>query len=237
YAHIIQVSNNALLKIGENASFKMQDIDNYEHYYQEAAAIIEADSGAQVINDGDVSIQNIIFVEVAGENSSAVNNGNIELMQYDFSSSDPSGAAMRSIKNSTVTNNSTITAKMMEQSSVFNMMSGLGVSNGSIANNHVVSMMAIEALNNGYAVNAENGHIDMYGRGMIGMVAIDNSIAENAGQITVDTLWVDENDTTFLRNGIPGNAARDYGAAMTVGTDSYDGARNNATAINKEEGV
>ncbi|HHQ9996194.1 TPA: surface-exposed virulence protein BigA, partial [Escherichia coli] len=44
YAHIIQVSNNALLKIGENASFKMQDIDNYEHYYQEAAAIIEADS-------------------------------------------------------------------------------------------------------------------------------------------------------------------------------------------------
>ncbi|XEK58708.1 autotransporter domain-containing protein [Escherichia coli] len=237
YAHIIQVSNNALLKIGENASFKMQDIDNYEHYYQEAAAIIEADSGAQVINDGDVSIQNIIFVEVAGENSSAVNNGNIELMQYDFSSSDPSGAAMRSIKNSTVTNNSTITAKMMEQSSVFNMMSGLGVSNGSIANNHVVSMMGIEALNNGYAVNAENGHIDMYGRGMIGMVAIDNSIAENAGQITVDTLWVDENDTTSLRNGIPGNAARDYGAAMTVGTDSYDGARNNATAINKEEGV
>ncbi|MBA1095186.1 hypothetical protein H0O60_24180, partial [Escherichia coli] len=78
---------------------------------------------------------------------------------------------------------------------------------------------------------------DMYGRGNIGMTAIDNSTAENAGNISIDALWVDANDTTQLRSDIHGNRAGDYAAGMWVGTDDFNGPRVNATAINKEGGV
>ncbi|MCW0137534.1 hypothetical protein OIU92_28740 [Escherichia coli] len=44
----------------------------------------------------------------------------------------------------------------------------------------------------------------MYGRGSIGMLAIDNSTADNAAQYTVDTLWIDDNDTTSLHTDLPG---------------------------------
>lgn len=59
----------------------------------------------------------------------------------------------------------------------------------------------------------------MFGRGNVGMLAIDESTAENAGQITLDALWVDVNDTTTLRDNI-GNDARGYSVGMGVGTDA-----------------
>ena len=59
------------------------------------------------------------------------------------------------------------------------------------------------------------------------MLAIDESTAENAGQITLDALWVDVNDTTTLRDNI-GNDARGYSVGMGVGTDAGSGPRKNA---------
>ena len=61
----------------------------------------------------------------------------------------------------------------------------------------------MEAYGKGTVLNSESGVIDMYGRGNIGMLAVDDSAADNAGKITLDTLWVDQNDTTTLRTDLP----------------------------------
>ncbi len=85
-------------------------------------------------------------------------------------------------------------------------------------------MMGLDAFDHGYVSNESGGSIEMYGRGNVGMLAIDESTAENAGQITLDALWVDADDTTTLRSNI-GNDARSYGVGMAVGTNTYSGPR------------
>ena len=242
YANIIQVSDKALLEIGRDASFTMQDIDVYNHYFMESTAIIKAETGAQIINNGDVNIQNVTFIELEGKGSSAINNGNIELQQYDYSSTaNPSaeagGAALQSIAGASVTNNAVIMGKVMEQHSIFNTKDSMLVTYYTNPNNKVVSLIGMEAIDNSFAFNAENGLIDMYGRGTVGMAVMENSTAQNAGDIIVDTLWLDENDTTTLRDDIPGGTARNYGAGMSVGTDDFGTPGSNATAINKREGT
>ncbi|EHK3782952.1 autotransporter domain-containing protein [Escherichia coli] len=242
YKNIIQMSNGAILEIGKQASFVTKDIEEYEHYYWGTPAIISAETGAQIVNNGNIEIDNIILAEVVGSNSSAVNNGNINLLQYDFSTpttpTPPTeGMAFLAQSGATVSNNGVITAKVMEQQSVLNYMGSTQTSNGLLPNNHAVSMVGLESYDNSYAFNSESGVIDMYGRANIGMSAINKSTAENAGMITLDTLWVDSDDTSVLRDNIPLTDARNYGSGMSVGTDSYDGAGVNAQAVNKETGV
>lgn len=67
-------------------------------------------------------------------------------------------------------------------------------------------MMGLDAFDHGYVSNESGGSIEMYGRGNVGMLAIDESTAENAGQITLDALWVDADDTTTLRSNIGNDA-------------------------------
>ncbi|WP_262162373.1 hypothetical protein, partial [Escherichia coli] len=71
----------------------------------------------------------------------------------------------------------------------------------------------------------------------IGMLAVDDSAADNAGKITLDTLWVDQNDTTTLRTDLPSSTAIDYGVGMATGTNSGGGARSNGVATNQQGGV
>ncbi|HDV9763704.1 TPA: autotransporter domain-containing protein, partial [Escherichia coli] len=120
---------------------------------------------------------------------------------------------------------------------VVNMAALTGSTDQRVFNNSVASMMGMEAYNKGSVLNAEDAVIDMYGRGSIDMLAIDNSTADNAGNITVDTLWIDDNDTTSLHTDLPGATAKDYGVGMATGTDTGGGARNNAIATNLEGGV
>ncbi|WP_352025300.1 beta strand repeat-containing protein [Escherichia coli] len=242
YANILQLSNKAALEIGSDATFSMQDISVYEHYFTQTPQIIKVDTGSQVVNNGDVDIWNISFAGIWGENSTGINNGNITLSQYDYSSpetsfSEPDHMAFLSSSGGSAVNNGTITAKVMEQHSVLNLGSAAGVSDPRVFNNSVSSMMGMEAYGKGTVLNSENGVIDMYGRGNIGMLAIDNSVANNAGKITLDTLWVDQNDTTTLRTDLPSRTAIDYGVGMATGTNSGGGARSNGVATNQQGGV
>ena len=241
YANILQLSNKAALEIGSDATFSMQDISVYEHYFAQTPQIIKVDTGSQVVNNGDVDIWNISFAGIWGENSTGINNGNITLSQYDYSSpetpfSEPDHMAFLSSSGGSAVNNGTITAKVMEQHSVLDMGAAAGVADPRVFNNSVSSMMGMEAYGKGTVLNSENGVIDMYGRGNIGMLAIDNSVANNAGKITLDTLWVDQNDTTTLRTDLPSNTAIDYGVGMATGTNS-GGARSNGVATNQQGGV
>ncbi|EGM9441683.1 hypothetical protein IIL90_005123, partial [Escherichia coli] len=77
YANILQLSNKAALEIGSDATFSMQDISVYEHYFAQTPQIIKVDTGSQVVNNGDVDIWNISFAGIWGENSTGINNGNI----------------------------------------------------------------------------------------------------------------------------------------------------------------
>ncbi|HBH8001828.1 TPA: autotransporter domain-containing protein, partial [Escherichia coli] len=242
YTDIIQTSNNAFLEITDDATFSMKDIDVYAHYNNSTSAILSASSGSQVINNGFVELWNIGFAEISGTGSVATNNGTVLLEQYDYSSEidvspESSSRAFFSYVGGTAVNNGTITAKVMEQYSVLNMFNALSLSDPSVFNNSAISMTGMTAQDDGSALNGANGVIDMYGRGNVGMLAINNSTVNNAGQITLDTLWVDENDTTTLRNDIGSGNARKYGVGMAVGTDSYDGARKNATAFNQQPGT
>ncbi|WP_052895879.1 hypothetical protein [Escherichia coli] len=242
YANILQLSNKAALEIGSDATFSMQDISVYEHYFTQTPQIIKVDTGSQVVNNGDVDIWNISFAGIWGENSTGINNGNITLSQYDYSSpetsfSEPDHMAFLSSSGGSAVNNGTITAKVMEQHSVLNLGSAAGVADPRVFNNSVSSMMGMEAYGKGTVLNSESGVIDMYGRGNIGMLAVDDSAADNAGKITLDTLWVDQNDTTTLRTDLPSSTAIDYGVGMATGTNSGGGARSNGVATNQQGGV
>ena len=242
YTSVIQLSNGAALEIGDDAVFSTQGVGVFDHYFDGAPAIINVSSGSTAINKGTVDTANVRFIQANGENSTAVNGGSIALHQYDYSTPtnstpEPGSMALLGRQGASVTNNGVITAKVMEQHSVLNLSSSMGVTGPDIPNNQTDSMVAIQAYIDSYALNSESGIVDMYGRGSIGMSAIDNSTTENAGKISIDALWLDVNDTTQLRSDIPGNTARNYAMGMSVGTDSYSGTRINATAINKESGV
>ncbi|MCV5737988.1 hypothetical protein OFN56_39430, partial [Escherichia coli] len=79
----------------------------------------------------------------------------------------------------TAVNNGTITAKVMEQYSVLNMFNALSLSDPSVFNNSAISMTGMTAQDDGSALNGANGVIDMYGRGNVGMLAINNSTVNN----------------------------------------------------------
>lgn len=187
----------------------MRDIENYDHYYAQTPQIIKAESSSEVINNGNVDIWNISFAGIFGENTTGINNGNITLSLYDYASTntpapEPDNTAFLTSNGGSAVNKGVITSKVMEQHSVVNMAALTGSTDQRVFNNSVASMMGMEAYNKGSVLNAEDAVIDMYGRGSIGMLAIDNSTADNAGNITVDTLWIDDNDTTSLHTDLPG---------------------------------
>ncbi|TGB98462.1 autotransporter outer membrane beta-barrel domain-containing protein [Escherichia sp. E2661] len=235
YAGVIQLYNKALLEIGSGATLKMQDIDSFEHYATRTPELIYAESGAKIVNKGTVEIQNLGFAFVNGENTTGINSGTILLLQNDEDPT-PSPFVLLATNNSSATNEGTITGKVMEQHSVFNKFL-TGTSNQNIFNNDVSSLTGLVAQSNSTVINSDSGIIDLYGRGSVGMLAMIESTAENKGKITLDSLWVDANDTTVLRDDIATSSAIDFGTGMAVGTDSYPSPGKNSTAINKLDGI
>ncbi|WP_077892309.1 beta strand repeat-containing protein [Escherichia coli] len=235
YSGMIRLKNSAMIEIGADATINMQ-VDIYDHYARSESQMIFVESGAELVNKGDIDTRNIGFAAIAGENSTGSNSGNITLSQYNYGLLANAGVGYFTTKGGSAVNNGTITAKVMEQESVINLGASLGLNEANTFYSDANSMMGLDAFDHGYVSNESGGSIEMYGRGNVGMLAIDESTAENAGQITLDALWVDADDTTTLRSNI-GNDARSYGVGMAVGTNTYSGPRKNATAVNKQGGV
>lgn len=223
-----------MLEIGSGATLTMQDIDSFEHHGTRTPELTYADSGAKIVNKGTVEIQNLGFAFVTGENTTGINSGTISLLQNGKDPA-PSPIVLLATNGGSATNAGTITGKVTEQHSVFNKYS-TGTSNSFIFNNDVSSITGLVAQSNSTIINTDSGIIDLYGRGSVGMLAIADSTAENQGKITLDSMWVDANDTTAMRD-IASNSAIDFGTGVGVGTDSYSGAGKNATAINQLGGV
>ncbi|HGC5149283.1 TPA: autotransporter domain-containing protein [Escherichia coli] len=234
FAGVIRVQDKALLEIGSGATLTMQDIDSFEHHGTRTPELTYADSGAKIVNKGTVEIQNLGFAFVTGENTTGINSGTISLLQNGKDPA-PSPIVLLATNGGSATNAGTITGKVTEQHSVFNKYS-TGTSNSFIFNNDVSSITGLVAQSNSTIINTDSGIIDLYGRGSVGMLAIADSTAENQGKITLDSMWVDANDTTAMRD-IASNSAIDFGTGVGVGTDSYSGAGKNATAINQFGGV
>ena len=235
YSGMIRLKNSAMIEIGADATINMQ-VDIYDHYARSESQMIFVESGAELVNKGDIDTRNIGFAAISGENSTGSNSGNITLSQYNYGLLANAGVGYFTTKGGSAVNNGTITAKVMEQESVINLGASLGLNEANTFYSDANSMMGLDAFDHGYVSNESGGSIEMYGRGNVGMLAIDESTAENAGQITLDALWVDTDDTTTLRSNI-GNDARSYGVGMAVGTNTYSGPRKNATAVNKQGGV
>ncbi|HFI3836341.1 TPA: EntS/YbdA MFS transporter [Escherichia coli] len=235
YSGMIRLKNSAMIEIGADATINMQ-VDIYDHYARSESQMIFVESGAELVNKGDIDTRNIGFAAISGENSTGSNSGNITLSQYNYGLLANAGVGYFTTKGGSAVNNGTITAKVMEQESVINLGASLGLNEANTFYSDANSMMGLDAFDHGYVSNESGGSIEMYGRGNVGMLAIDESTAENAGQITLDALWVDADDTTTLRSNI-GNDARSYGVGMAVGTNTYSGPRKNATAVNKQGGV
>lgn len=234
FAGVIRVQDKALLEIGSGATLTMQDIDSFEHHGTRTPELTYADSGAKIVNKGTVEIQNLGFAFVTGENTTGINSGTISLLQNGKDPA-PSPIVLLATNGGSATNAGTITGKVTEQHSVFNKYS-TGTSNSFIFNNDVSSITGLVAQSNSTIINTDSGIIDLYGRGSVGMLAIADSTAENQGKITLDSMWVDANDTTAMRD-IASNSAIDFSTGVGVGTDSYSGAGKNATAINQLGGV
>lgn len=235
YSGLIQLSNGATLEIGEDATLNTQGVTSFEHFAVATPPVVYVQSGSLLTNNGDIDVSNMVFANVYNEGANAINNGNLTISQ---NSQDPmpSPAGFIALYGSSATNNGTITGKVMEQSSLKSKFS-TGTSNVFLFNNDVSSITGMEAYSGSSASNGKNGIINMYGRGDVGMLAMSNSSVQNAGQITMDTLWVDENDTTQLSSDLASKDAIDYGTGMAVGTDGYGGTGSNASATNLEGGV
>ena len=219
FAGVIRVQDKALLEIGSGATLTMQDIDSFEHHGTRTPELTYADSGAKIVNKGTVEIQNLGFAFVTGENTTGINSGTISLLQNGKDPA-PSPIVLLATNGGSATNAGTITGKVTEQHSVFNKYS-TGTSNSFIFNNDVSSITGLVAQSNSTIINTDSGIIDLYGRGSVGMLAIADSTAENQGKITLDSMWVDANDTTAMRD-IASNSAIDFGTGVGVGTDSLD---------------
>ncbi|EFG2248325.1 autotransporter domain-containing protein, partial [Escherichia coli] len=217
FAGVIRVQDKALLEIGSGATLTMQDIDSFEHHGTRTPELTYADSGAKIVNKGTVEIQNLGFAFVTGENTTGINSGTISLLQNGKDPA-PSPIVLLATNGGSATNAGTITGKVTEQHSVFNKYS-TGTSNSFIFNNDVSSITGLVAQSNSTIINTDSGIIDLYGRGSVGMLAIADSTAENQGKITLDSMWVDANDTTAMRD-IASNSAIDFGTGVGVGTDS-----------------
>ncbi|RZN47839.1 autotransporter domain-containing protein [Escherichia sp. E13S3] len=237
YENIIRLSNNAVLEVDADASISMGDIHSYNHYNMAESRIVDVKSGAKAVNNGDIDLWNIGFATVSDVGSTSINNGSITLSQYYYGSVETGGAGFFVTRNGEASNNGVITGKVMQQQSVMNIYSTLGGTVPNIFYNKISSITGMESFVNGSVVNSIDGIIDLYGRGVIGMLAINNSTADNAGQIKLDTLWVDVNDTTTLDGKIISTNARDFGVGMAVGTDTTSGAKINATSTNLLGGI
>ncbi|HCB7517646.1 TPA: autotransporter domain-containing protein [Escherichia coli] len=236
FENLIQLSNGAELEIGADATFDMSDVDSFTYYYRVALSTISIDSGAKATNNGEVELKNIGFAAAWNKDSTVINNGSIGLAMYDFGT-DPAPKVFDVEYGGIGVNNGTMTTKMMNQHSVLNYPAEWNLSDGTSFNNKALGLTGMLASYSSSILNGETGIIDMYGRGSVGMLAIDKSTADNEGQITLDTLWVDENDETSLRNNIANSTAKDFGVGMASGTDAYNGALTKATATNHENGV
>ncbi|HII1983308.1 TPA: autotransporter domain-containing protein [Escherichia coli] len=236
FENLIQLSNGAELEIGADATFDMSDVDSFTYYYRVALSTISIDSGAKATNNGEVELKNIGFAAAWNKDSTVINNGSIGLAMYDFGT-DPAPKVFDVEYGGIGVNNGTMTTKMMNQHSVLNYPAEWNLSDGTSFNNKALGLTGMLASYSSSILNGETGIIDMYGRGSVGMLAIDKSTADNEGQITLDTLWVDENDETSLRNNVANSTAKDFGVGMASGTDAYNGALTKATATNHENGV
>ena len=236
FENLIQLSHGAELEIGADATFDMSDVDSFTYYYRVALSTISIDSGAKATNNGEVELKNIGFAAAWNKDSTVINNGSIGLAMYDFGT-DPAPKVFDVEYGGIGVNNGTMTTKMMNQHSVLNYPAEWNLSDGTSFNNKALGLTGMLASYSSSILNGETGIIDMYGRGSVGMLAIDKSTADNEGQITLDTLWVDENDETSLRNNVANSTAKDFGVGMASGTDAYNGAFTKATATNHENGV
>ncbi|HBA7658292.1 TPA: autotransporter domain-containing protein [Escherichia coli] len=236
FENLIQLSHGAELEIGADATFDMSDVDSFTYYYRVALSTISIDSGAKATNNGEVELKNIGFAAAWNKDSTVINNGSIGLVMYDFGT-DPAPKVFDVEYGGIGVNNGTMTTKMMNQHSVLNYPAEWNLSDGTSFNNKALGLTGMLASYSSSILNGETGIIDMYGRGSVGMLAIDKSTADNEGQITLDTLWVDENDETSLRNNVANSTAKDFGVGMASGTDAYNGALTKATATNHENGV
>lgn len=230
------MSHGAELEIGADATFDMSDVDSFTYYYRVALSTISIDSGAKATNNGEVELKNIGFAAAWNKDSTVINNGSIGLAMYDFGT-DPAPKVFDVEYGGIGVNNGTMTTKMMNQHSVLNYPAEWNLSDGTSFNNKALGLTGMLASYSSSILNGETGIIEMYGRGSVGMLAIDKSTADNEGQITLDTLWVDENDETSLRNNVANSTAKDFGVGMASGTDAYNGALTKATATNHENGV
>ncbi|EFT8922135.1 surface-exposed virulence protein BigA [Escherichia coli] len=236
FENLIQLGHGAELEIGADATFDMSDVDSFTYYYRVALSTISIDSGAKATNNGEVELKNIGFAAAWNKDSTVINNGSIGLAMYDFGT-DPAPKVFDVEYGGIGVNNGTMTTKMMNQHSVLNYPAEWNLSDGTSFNNKALGLTGMLASYSSSILNGETGIIDMYGRGSVGMLAIDKSTADNEGQITLDTLWVDENDETSLRNNVANSTAKDFGVGMASGTDAYNGALTKATATNHENGV
>ncbi|BEC46084.1 hypothetical protein VEE53_15820 [Escherichia coli] len=236
FENLIQLSHGAELEIGADATFDMSDVDSFTYYYRVALSTISIDSAAKATNNGEVELKNIGFAAAWNKDSTVINNGSIGLAMYDFGI-DPAPKVFDVEYGGIGVNNGTMTTKMMNQHSVLNYPAEWNLSDGTSFNNKALGLTGMLASYSSSILNGETGIIDMYGRGSVGMLAIDKSTADNEGQITLDTLWVDENDETSLRNNVANSTAKDFGVGMASGTDAYNGALTKATATNHENGV
>ncbi|MBS9489719.1 autotransporter domain-containing protein, partial [Citrobacter braakii] len=238
FSHLFQLSNGAYMELTDGATFTSNDalIDWYSMEDTTGlGGLIAVSSGAAFTNKGEITVSDSSLVYVEGAGSSAVNDKTIEVNRT--SAARPGTTiplrAMYAMKGGVVTNNGRITGKILNQDSIFSMFSMTMASAPSINNSVISQNMMVASGVGSRALNNATGEIEVYGRGSA-MAAYDNANLDNFGKITTDAMWKSADDTTELAANVASSSARDFSVGMAVGTDTYSGPKNNATATNHQ---
>ncbi|MCN6828282.1 autotransporter domain-containing protein, partial [Escherichia coli] len=221
YSGMIRLKNSAMIEIGADATINMQ-VDIYDHYARSESQMIFVESGAELVNKGDIDTRNIGFAAISGENSTGSNSGNITLSQYNYGLLANAGVGYFTTKGGSAVNNGTITAKVMEQESVINLGASLGLNEANTFYSDANSMMGLDAFDHGYVSNESGGSIEMY-----------SSDSNNASMMEIYNTAVFNNSGDFILNNSR-NAIHLYqsGSFYNTGHMLISGANYSGNAIN-----
>ena len=230
---VVSVNNGGYLELTQGSTFNTSGVEQIDDYNNEmiGSHVFSANSGSAIVNNGDMSVSDFTAIQANGQGSKAINNSSMRIVRSNLSINRSSLKGISARNEASVTNKGVLTGLTVSQESHTNLKDYYEMGADDALNSNVSAIELMNAYSGSSAVN--EGQLELYGRGA-GMVANDNSTAENYGKITVDALWKDAADTSELKDNIPsGDSPVDYAVGMGAGGNRYE-IKLNAIATNHE---
>mgnify|MGYP000905515195 CR=1 FL=1 len=238
FGPVLKATNGGYIELTENSNFNTAGITALSDYGDDGVkryiSVASADNGGSIVNNGIITSNDVMFVNVMGSGSQFTNNGTMTIQRTNkFSPSANPASSVMAENGGTAVNKGTINAEIANKVASIDAQDYFGMAGDpwvfNVQNEDVQAMSARGA--GSIIVNDTGATINVHGTGD-GMVASQGATAINKGSIVMDSMWVAEGDTTS-QTGVSTSRAIDYGVGMGVGSTNYSYTSANNTAVNQ----